>query len=43
MKPLILLFPMFFALILMACSMQNDEKDFRAFIEQHVKIICTEI
>jgi peptidyl-dipeptidase A len=38
MKPLILLLPLLFALVMMSCSMRNDEKDFRAFIDNHIKI-----
>ena len=38
MKPIILFLPILFSFALISCSMHNDEKDFRAFIEQHVKI-----
>jgi peptidyl-dipeptidase A len=38
MKPLVLLFPMLIACVMMACSIRNDEKDLRAFIDDHVKI-----
>jgi peptidyl-dipeptidase A len=38
MKPLILLFPILIACVLMACSIRNDGRDLRAFIDAHVKI-----
>jgi len=38
MKPIILFLPVLFSFALISCSINNDEKDFRAFIEQHVKI-----
>ena len=39
MKIIILFLPMLFSFALISCSMHNDEKDFRAFIDSHVKII----
>jgi peptidyl-dipeptidase A len=38
MKPLILLFPILIACVMMACSIRTDENDLRTFIENHVKI-----
>ena len=38
MKPLIMLLPLLFALVTMSCSLRNDEKDFRTFIDNHIKI-----
>ena len=38
MKPLILLLPLLFAFVMMSCSIRNDEKNFRAFIDNHIKI-----
>ena len=37
MKALIFL-PLLFALIMMSCSLRNDENNFRAFIDSHIKI-----
>ncbi len=38
MKSIILLLPILYVLFMVSCSMQNDEKDLRAFIDNHVKI-----
>lgn len=38
MKTLILFFPILIACATMACSIRNDERDLRAFIDNHVKI-----
>ena len=39
MKFIILFLPMLFSFALISCSMHNDEKDFRAFIDNHVNKI----
>ncbi len=38
MKSLILLLSLLIAFVMMSCSVRNDEKDFRAFVDNHVKI-----
>ena len=39
MKSIILFLPVLFSFALISCSMHNDEKDLRAFIDKHIKII----
>jgi peptidyl-dipeptidase A len=39
MKSIVLLLPFLFSFALISCSMRSDEKDLRAFIEGHLKII----
>jgi peptidyl-dipeptidase A len=39
MKVIFLFLPILFSFALISCSMRNDEKDLRAFIDMHLKII----
>jgi peptidyl-dipeptidase A len=39
MKPVFIFLPILFSFALISCSMLNDEKDLRAFIDMHLKII----
>jgi peptidyl-dipeptidase A len=38
MRHIVLFLPIFFSFALISCSMRNDEKDLRAFIDRHLKI-----
>jgi peptidyl-dipeptidase A len=38
MKLILFLLPLIFVFVLISCSLRNDEKDFQAFIDNHIKI-----